>query len=191
MKTLIFVRHGQGDHNVDSDPYVRFHYNEFGNLEFDRTDPRLTKVGINQVKKRKKSLLSSGVLQKVQKVYTSPLYRCLQTTFYLLDSDQIPVVVDSRLREIDLFGYNIGSYKSELIEDFPDYDWKHITDEQWWPNIIGYEPHSMVDARLSSFFDDLRNSEESFIMIVGHADLFYRILNSGFENAEAKIIPMM
>ena len=88
------VRHGQAEHNVG-----KFYQSKAPGVD-------LTDLGRTQAKKAGEYLAT----QKVDVIYSSPLARALQTAQEIADATGAQVIVDERLREIDVGEYEGKSF---------------------------------------------------------------------------------
>lgn len=108
-KILHLVRHAQAEHNVDND--------------YDILDAPLTAIGREQAAKLN-GLTVQTIQQTAELLVTSPLSRTLQTTILAFpalrarleaQSDPKPVVVLSRLQEVNNFSMYIIQYLARLL----------------------------------------------------------------------------
>lgn len=100
MSRVILVRHGRTAWHVEG---------RYAGL----TDIVLDKTGRAQAK-RAAGLLSS---EDVDRIYSSPLSRCLELAEFIAAEHDLEVVVDSRLAEIDLGGWDGETYEEILSRD--------------------------------------------------------------------------
>ncbi|GER42106.1 phosphoglycerate mutase family protein [Striga asiatica] len=77
-KTIHLVRHAQGIHNVEGDK----NYNAYMSPEY--FDARLTELGWQQVDNLRKHVHSTGLINKIDVVITSPLTRLLGIVIWFL-----------------------------------------------------------------------------------------------------------
>lgn len=130
-------------------------------------DSKLTSQGINDALELKKELATIHI----DKVYTSPLSRALETTKILFEEYEI----DDRIKEM-----NFGDFEGKeiaKIKNTTEYInlWQHPQDDVKLPN---GETYLEVKTRLNDFLDDIykKHSNESvFITIHG---MLYVILMS-------------
>ena len=99
-KKILFLRHGD---TCFSGKYI-------GSF-----DVPLSAKGLQQIKKIRSFIL----LQKIEKVFCSPMLRCLQTFEQLALSLSAPVNLEENLREIN-FGRWEGKSFKEIVETDPD-----------------------------------------------------------------------
>lgn len=116
---MILLRHAQSHFNVHfaktrQDPGI--------------VDPELTDEGLLQAE------AAVEVLQHlpVKRIRVSPYTRTLQTASILAERLDLPVTVDSLIRERAFFTCDIGSPRSELQARFPKIDFGDLP-ERWWP----------------------------------------------------------
>ncbi len=142
---IILVRHAQTEDN-------------FNNIMQGRRNNTLNDTGRRQCQKLREKLSSI----KIDYCYTSPLVRCVETSFILI-GDRAEMIRDDRLIERDLG--ELEGKKRELydIEKYWDYDLNS--------NDLGVEPLRSVIDRCSDFLEYIKNkhSKDTNILIVSHS----------------------
>lgn len=155
---LYLIRHGQSENNIQPDFEKHFY------------DPSLTELGIRQAEQLANHLKyagdsgSHGESYGINRIYTSPMKRALQTTAPIARAlnlkPQIWVATHERggivvLQRSGVF-HERGMTRSEIAKDFPTYDIPyHITDAGWWRATTGLETHVDVANRARIVADDL------------------------------------
>mmetsp|Transcript_18517 Transcript_18517/g.22661 ORF Transcript_18517/g.22661 Transcript_18517/m.22661 type:complete len:256 (+) Transcript_18517:511-1278(+) len=193
VKKLYFVRHCQGEHNIDDN--------------FDLKDPELTAEGMRQAETISsdplmKSVLGSDPTVRAEVIVSSPLTRCLQTAVAAFDGYNIPIVPCAHIQEsyAGLRPCDTGKPKSELEIEFKDayIDFSEL-DESWYdidPEISRHEEtrEPFLRKRLLQFMEWLREREEERIVIVGHKGVFRRMFPMPeyplFKNGEVRMYPI-
>lgn len=151
MKSIYFIRHGEGYHNLDN-------YNLYY--------PQLTKKGLSQCSLLKPKLKDI----KFDKIYVSPLIRTIETALNSFDLNNKFISVDY-IREViknncDYCG-SIHDKKNKFTNiEFCIDDVKNNleTDEE-------------VEERLVKLFSLLNNDDYENIAIVSHGEFIYRFIN--------------
>ncbi|MEQ8709267.1 MAG: histidine phosphatase family protein [Rhodospirillales bacterium] len=132
---MLLIRHGESEFNV--------HY---GKTRIDPgiEDPRLTENGIAQVEAAARRLAR----EPVTRIITSPYTRALHTAQIIADVIDVPVEVETLVRERYHFACDIGTLRDELAAQWSHLDFAHLTD-RWWPEVS--EPESSIDQRAVDF----------------------------------------
>lgn len=189
-KSLHFIRHAQGFHNVNK------RYRDYQNL-----DARLTDYGLQQCHTLSRELQSTGLLHSSSDILivTSPLTRCLQTTMYSLDSllkdKRPPIVALESVRETVNYNCDRRRSISELSMEFPMVDFGHIEsdpDPIWdhYERQLGddcdYTLHResaelhVVADRGRDFFQWLARQPQSHVLVCTHSAFLRCIKNYGY-----------
>lgn len=143
----------------------------------------LNENGKKQAIKLRKELNSL----KINKVYCSPIERTKQTLKLLNLNHEIPIIIDSRLKERGMGIYEGVSFEYLNWEKFWDYD-----SELEYQNL---ETMKSVYERVRSLLEELkRNKQEENILLVTHGGVaraiywyFNGIDNSSFDCENCKI----
>lgn len=142
---IILVRHAQTEDN-------------FNNIMQGRRNNTLNDTGRRQCQKLREKLSSI----KIDYCYTSPLVRCVETSFILI-GDRAEMIRDDRLIERDLG--ELEGKKRELydIEKYWDYNLNS--------NDLGVEPLRSVIDRCRDFLEYIKNKypKDTTILIVSHS----------------------
>lgn len=163
---FIFIRHGQGCHNIitglKNGGFLR--YNDALDFmgqgikkELALIDPQLTNVGINITKKNAKVLkkvLENRNIKKIDLVLSSALIRTIETAFYtkrVFDYNK-RIYVSPFLREVDESSKNPKSEKSrQVIDTIPAYAMKPVSVQQSYfvgEGIIDHISYNYLDPHL-------------------------------------------
>lgn len=150
MLVVYLLRHGETPMNAD------------GNRYCGRTDVELTKKGIEQANKVKDQVKAI----KFDAVYSSPLIRASATAEIAAEGNEIKK--DARLIEVD-FGNWEGKTREEFIAEDPD-SWNQWNADPMTAKAgVTGETAKVVVERVSSFFEELRNTyPNGTVMVVGH-----------------------
>ena len=145
---LYIIRHGKTDMNSRM-------------LMQGRSDHPLNETGITQAEEAAKRFADMGV--KIDKVYTSPLRRAVQTAKKIAPHAEI--VVDERLIEMDYGPYegmDLRNPAPEVISFFMDF--VNV------PAPEGMEPLPAIVKRLGAFLEEItEEAEKHNILISTHA----------------------
>jgi broad specificity phosphatase PhoE len=194
-KSLHFIRHAEGRHNVDR------RYRDLENL-----DAPLTELGIDQCR-----ALSAQLLQMTTNdplfladtndilIVTSPMTRCLQTTMHALDSlisaKRPPIVALEHVRETVNFNCDRRRHKSILSKEFPTVDFGQIEsdDDPIWNayearlgDHLTYTGHResaelyVVAERGRRFMEWLQRQSQSHVIVCTHSAFLRCLKNYGY-----------
>ena len=145
---LFIIRHGKTDMNSKM-------------LMQGRSDHPLNETGLRQAAEAAEHLKSVGI--RIDKIYSSPLIRAVQTANQL--SDGAEIVIDERLIEMDYGPYegmDLRDPAPEVIEFFSDF--VNV------PAPEGMEPLPDVTARLGRFLEEIiEEAAEKNVLISTHA----------------------
>ena len=158
---VIFMRHGEAVDNVQE---------ILSNKETQCSI--LTEKGNQQVKKT-----ASTIDFNIDKIYSSPLIRTLQTS-RIISSDTIPIIIDDRIREIDWGEYS-GKKNNKQLDDIR----RRQTSGDFFVRFGQYGENKYdIELRLLEFLEEIydTNFKNNTIMIVTHGTIISfmkRILN--------------
>ena len=152
---FIFVRHG------------KTHFNEI-NLTQGWCDSPLSKVGIKQVENISKQLEQ----YQIDKAYTSPLGRAVQTANIILSKKEVEPIYEERFKEVN-FGILEG-ISTELVRklNIESPDWLEDLDMDYRP-YEGEDIHDVIlkhHEALQEIIEDCNDNET--VLIVGHGSLY-------------------
>lgn len=125
---LIFVRHGQTDHNA-------------GNITLGRAD-----VPLNDLGRQQAAALAASFAQPPAAIYTSPLARCTAIADAIASVFGTPAVVDEALVEMDI-GEMEHLSSAELRERYPGFLREWMSDRVAAARMPGGETLAEVQAR--------------------------------------------
>ena len=156
-----FVRHG------------KTHFNEI-NLTQGWCDSPLSKVGIRQVENISKQLEQ----YQIDKAYTSPLGRAVQTANIILSKKEVEPIYEERFKEVN-FGILEG-ISTELVRKL------NIESPYWLEDLdMDYRPYEGEDIHdviskhhkaLQEIIEDC--NEKDTVLIVGHGCSLYGFIKS-------------
>ncbi|KAF7886071.1 hypothetical protein EAF00_010174 [Botryotinia globosa] len=211
-KVLFMGRHGEGWHNAAETyygtPAWNCYYSEMdGNATVTWADAHLDPKGITQAQKAANYWLSRIQLQNIpppQSYYTSPLYRCLQTsnitfsTLPLPKSRPFKPLVKELLRE-GISGHTCDrrSNRTFIHESFPSYKIEKGFPENdpFWKALEG-EVSTDQDIRSKKVLDDIFGSDDhTWLSITSHSGEIASILrvlhHQVFSLVTGSIIPVL
>lgn len=158
---FIFVRHG------------KTHFNEI-NLTQGWCDSPLSQLGVKQVENMSLQLKDYCI----NKAYTSPLGRAVETSEIILQSHNIAPVYDKRLKEVDfgiLEGINTQFVRELHVESS---DWMDTLEMDYRP-YKGEDLHSVITRQRAVINDIVENSQEDdTILVVGHGCSLYGLVKT-------------
>ena len=225
VKKLTFIRHGTTEMNEQMDVW--------GAPGF--TDKKLYDTILSQKGKKLSEDFNERILnhntynnnentihrdiQNAELIITSPLKRTLQTTSIVLKnvhSKSINKLVLPLATERVYLSSDIGSNKSVLIKEFPEFDFSLIDEnESWWysqnndsqneslqynnqnlykewrpPGIYAVpgEPKEIFKLRMIKLYEWLLNRKEERIVIVTHWGVIKYLTGKNFKNCEAQTV---
>lgn len=158
---FIFVRHG------------KTHFNEI-NLTQGWCDSPLSKLGVKQVENMSLQLKDYSI----NKAYTSPLGRAVETSEIILRSHSIAPIYDKRLKEVN-FGILEGIntlFVKELRIDAPN--WMNTLEMDYRP-YEGEDLRDVINKHIESINDIIASSkEDDTVLIVGHGCSLYGLVKT-------------
>ena len=147
-KSIIFVRHAKTS------------LNKKGVFLGQKNDPP---IQIDVFKERIEKLQS--IVEKSQKLYTSPLRRALETAYLINQKSKLEITINHCINEID-YGDLDGMSYDYLTQNFPEIisGWEKKEDIAF----PGGEKYSDITERLDSFIHIINKIEETKIVVVTH-----------------------
>lgn len=173
--------------------YLIRHGNATNNIGIRSNDSKLTELGISQAKERNNFFKNI----KFDKIYCSPLSRCIQTSNYALNNREC--FLDDRLMEKTISICDKRMDKNILSEYVKSLDNKYNLDDvsENYEYVEG-EGNEHFNNRIKDFFYSLiKKSENRTILICSHngwlSGFFSLITGSpnSFNNCEIKIISII
>ena len=158
---FIFVRHG------------KTHFNEI-NLTQGWCDSPLSKVGIKQVENISKQLEQ----YQIDKAYTSPLGRAVQTANIILSKKEVEPIYEERFKEVN-FGILEG-ISTELVRklNIESPDWLEDLDMDYRP-YEGEDIHDVISKHHKAVQEIIEDcNEKDTVLIVGHGCSLYGFIKS-------------
>ena len=158
---FIFVRHG------------KTHFNEI-NLTQGWCDSPLSKVGIKQVENISKQLEQ----YQIDKAYTSPLGRAVQTANIILSKKEVEPIYEERFKEVN-FGILEG-ISTELVRklNIESPDWLEDLDMDYRP-YEGEDIHDVISKHHKAVQEIIEDcNEKDTVLIVGHGCSLYGFFKS-------------
>ena len=176
VKTIYFLRHAQGEHNIagEADPIG-------GYLRDDLLDAVLSEYGVEQCTNFAKM---SNFHEELDLIVVSPMRRTLQTAALCFPDaiDRIPFVAVEEVREqTGMHPCDCRLSIDELKACFPHVcfdEISYIEDPLYHLYLTGREPDAHVLDRGRKFFEWLHRRKESNIMIVTHSAFLRCIFKS-------------
>lgn len=137
MKTLYFIRHAE----AEGQPFPS----------------ALTKKGREQAE----SLIAFFMEREINRIYSSPYVRAIETISPLANSRGLDIEEDDRLGERVLSTAYFDDWQDKLRESFADFDLF----------FEGGESHTQAMKRVQSMLEDVIKSEDQHIILVSHGNL--------------------
>lgn len=168
-KVVHFIRHGVGRHNVAS----------AGCHDFSVYDARLVKQGVEQALALGVELSTAGVRADI--IITSPMWRTLQTTSYIVDGfdggrgtwSPLVVVMEELREHFTACTDSARGKTSRAAAAFPKFIFDPLASSRD-PMLIGgeglgqFESYDDLHARAARVMHALRNRPETHIIVVSH-----------------------
>lgn len=158
---FLFVRHG------------KTHFNEI-NLTQGWCDSPLSKLGVKQVENMSLQLKDYSI----NKAYTSPLGRAVETSEIILQGHNIAPIYDKRLKEVNfgiLEGINTQLVRKLHVEST---DWMDTLEKDYRP-YEGENLHDVINKHIESINDIIASSkEDDTVLIVGHGCSLYGLVKT-------------
>lgn len=158
---FLFVRHG------------KTHFNEI-NLTQGWCDSPLSKLGVKQVENMSLQLKD----YRINKAYTSPLGRAVETSEIILQGHNIAPIYDKRLKEVNfgiLEGINTQLVKKLHVETT---DWMDTLEMDYRP-YKGEDLHDVINKHIEFLNDIIASSkEDDTVLIVGHGCSLYGLVKT-------------
>lgn len=158
---FLFVRHG------------KTHFNEI-NLTQGWCDSPLSKLGVKQVENMSLQLKDYSI----NKAYTSPLGRAVETSEIILQGHNIAPIYDKRLKEVNfgiLEGINTQLVRKLHVEST---DWMDTREMDYRP-YEGENLHDVINKHIESINDIIASSkEDDTVLIVGHGCSLYGLVKT-------------
>ena len=158
---FIFVRHG------------KTHFNEIS-LTQGWCDSPLSKVGITQVENISKQLEQ----YQIDKAYTSPLGRAVQTANIILSKKEVEPIYEERFKEVN-FGILEG-ISTELVRklNIESPNWLEDLDMDYRP-YEGEDIHDVILKHHKAVQEIIEDcNEKDTVLIVGHGCSLYGFIKS-------------
>jgi len=211
-KVLYLARHGEAYHNIAEKDYGTKCWNCYwsqmeGNGSIIWKDAKLTPKGHDHALKANNFWKGRAVSEKVphpEIMYTSPLFRCLQTvntTFsgYPFLNNSRGVFVSESIREpINACTCAWRSLKSVMRAKFPLFVFDSTMEEEdpfWTAGKV--ESQSAQELRVTKFLEKVSRSPETFISVTSHGALikvFLEVIghpNPKFNLTTGQIVPVL
>lgn len=149
MKTVYLVRHAKAEGQEASAP--------------------LTEIGKEQAEK----LVDFFKNKKVERIYSSPFKRAVETIVPTANQKGVKIIEDTRLSERVLCGYQLEDWQERLKQSFDDFDMI----------FEGGECNADGMKRAVSILEEVLESEDHHIVLVSHGNmtvLLLRYFNDSF-----------
>jgi broad specificity phosphatase PhoE len=151
MKSIYFIRHGEGYHNLEN---------------YSLLYPRLTEKGLSQCAELKTKLQYI----KFDKIYVSPLIRTIETALNSFDKNNKFISVDY-IREVIKNNCDYCGCIQEKKDNFTNIEFNinKISNDS--------ESDESVDLRLDKLFNLINYEIYENIAVVSHGEFIYRFIN--------------
>ncbi len=144
MQTIYLIRHGG--------------YDNPRSILAGRLPVELSSKGCEQIEKLKEYFCDKNV----NKIYSSEVFRCKQTSEIISDN-KIPIVYDARLLE------GLSAYQGYWTTDWKNF-YSHV-------HVLGGESHQDIHNRMVKFFEEVAAKEKNDFIIVSHGDPIFILMH--------------
>ena len=173
-KTFYFFRHGETNYN----------------LRYLRQGCQINK-GLNSTGRKQAQHLAENLLdKKIELIYSSPLYRAVETAGIIADKLQIPVIMMPQLTEGN-FGEAEGLHEDEVKSRWPEIISVWYQDTEMDKGFPGGETKQQIQDRMFAAINNLLQAPADVIGISSHGTALRLLLmklgcnNKKLSNAEA------
>ena len=154
MQLAILMRHGQADNNVKRilvGRHIESHLTEYGKKQVADTAMYLKKISIN-------------------KVYTSPVIRTIETAKIVCRILELDYEIDERLYEIEL-GKLVGMNFEEIVQKFGNLFLKFYNENDSTLTPYGVESFCSVKSRIKNLLNEImKNYDKENVLLITHLD---------------------
>jgi len=143
-----------------------------GEKEKLKKNPSLTKLGLKQAQKAAEYFKNI----KINKIYSSPLIRCMQTSEVISNYLKLDFETNDLLKE----RFNWGDIENQTFSEFITM-WKKSSLIRNWQPPEGFSSNE-AGKRLQKFINSINEKPSSKIIIVSHAGIIADFLRNSFED---------
>jgi len=143
-----------------------------GEKEKLKKNPFLTKLGLKQAQKTAEYFKNI----KINKIYSSPLIRCMQTSEVISNYLKLDFETNDLLKE----RFNWGDIENQTFSEFITM-WKKSSLIRNWQPPEGFSSNE-AGKRLQKFINSINEKPSSKIIIVSHAGIIADFLRNSFED---------
>ena len=171
LHLLYLVRHGESIYNAE------------GRVQ-GQEDVPLSELGLRQ------SEAAAGALGPlpVERIYSSPLRRALQTAKVIATQLRLPIILDDRLKELHA-GIFQGKLRRELPELFPE-EYAAWSSGDLYYVIPGGQSRYQVRQRGEAVLREIAQRHHGHTVVVGHGALFRFALAALLQNENSELPPL-
>lgn len=177
-KILYWIRHGESLSNISESNYLI-------------VDPGLTSNGITQCKNLKTFIINNKIMDKIDLIVVSPLYRTLETCANIIDIEankDLEIISLDEVRE----HINQPCHKRKSIKEkkkkykFVNFKKIQYDEDLTYKKFNGQESKQNVISRCEWFVDWLKNRKEKNIMIITHGNFLFPMFTNVLTDVENK-----
>ena len=175
---IYFIRHGHAEHNLA--------FEKCGSIAYDSFDylySKLTTKGETQIK-------NININNIIQKVYCSPLKRCIETSRILFGYSRLLYLYDGLIETQGPYPCNYREPYEEFLYYKNKYNLENIN-EKYIPSKIT-ESKTLLKERVINTYEAIKNdsikNNLSYIAIVTHNDWLESLFGRPFSNGEVYIV---
>jgi broad specificity phosphatase PhoE len=169
---IYFIRHGHAEHNQGFEIYGNQAY-IFESYRY----PSLTAKGIDEIK-------SISIDAPIQKIYSSPLKRCIETSRIIFGPKPILYLYDGLMETQGPYPCNYRENYDVFIRSIGNYNLLNI-DDKYYPTKI-HETKEELKKRALKTLESIKADAIGLenIAIVTHSDWLESVLDRKFVNGE-------
>ena len=175
---IYFIRHGHAEHNAGFEKYGSIVYESF-----DYLYSKLTRRGEDQIK-------TINIHDIIQRVYSSPLKRCIDTSRLLFGHSKMLYLYDGLLETQGPYPCNYREPYDVFLCSNPKYNLENIKIR--FTPLTNHESMYSLKERATNTYEaikqDAMNNNLTHIAIVTHNDWLESIFNRKFTNGEVYIV---
>lgn len=161
MTELLFIRHGETDHNKNR-------------LFYGHLDPDINQTGIEQLNKTKLKL--QKFKEKIDVVFCSDLKRCRQSLEILEISDKVKKNFTKELREIN-FGILEGKTYKEIEAENPYYIDQIENNWRYFKVKNGESVFELQNRIVKKIEEIIKNYQDKKILVVVHGGVIQSLIS--------------
>lgn len=189
VNNIFVIRHSN---RKDKDKDEKNEWLSSNRFKINKKDSPLSKFGIENCKNIANNLMKHTDVTKIKYFYSSPISRCVQTSFYVIDEinlklgHKILLRIEYGLTDIDdqpyveTFSFNGNKIQSEPVK--PPFGWKTLIDKELYPTKLKKKYGKYLDPNYNMNKDSIINyknvkKEPTIVQIRRNIKIFNKLKN--------------